>query len=293
VIQAFGGNRVTTGGRVTRATTIERPRSFRSISGLALSVGAAFIVVLGVGVGMYFVAARRTAASPPDTSMVVIPAGDYVIGTDGGIANARPRHVEHVQQFRIGRTEVTVGDYERFVKATNAPSPWPAGQAPEPQLPVSRVPWGDAANYCAWKYTQGGRLPSEIEWEAAARGMRGRAYPASDAPEPASANTASAHRSGPAPVGSFPRSATPEGVQDMSGNVWEWTSSPMAAYPGAPSLADSLAQFRVIRGGAFDTSDSVATTWWRGYMKVTSPASALPNTGFRCADRGGAGVSQP
>jgi formylglycine-generating enzyme required for sulfatase activity len=70
----------------------------------------------------------------------------------------------------------------------------------------------------------------------------------------------------------------------MSGNVWEWTSSPMAAYPGAPTLPDSLAQYRVIRGGAFDTIDSVATAWWRGYMKATSPASALPNTGFRCAD---------
>jgi formylglycine-generating enzyme required for sulfatase activity len=79
----------------------------------------------------------------------------------------------------------------------------------------------------------------------------------------------------------------------MSGNVWEWTSSPMAAYPGAGALPDSLAQYRVIRGGAFDTNDSAATAWWRGYMKLTSPATALPNTGFRCADRGSTGVNQP
>jgi formylglycine-generating enzyme required for sulfatase activity/tRNA A-37 threonylcarbamoyl transferase component Bud32 len=293
VIQAFGGNRVTTGGRVTRGTPLERQRSGRSA--LALSIASATLIVV-LGGAAYFVAQRRSlagpSAAPADSDMVTIPAGDYIIGVDNGVSNAGPRHVEHVQRFRIGRTEVTVGEYQRFVMTTNAPSPWSAGQAPEARLPVTRVPWGDAANYCAWRYTQGGRLPSEIEWEAAARGPRGRAYPASDTPEPASANTASAHRSGPAPVGSFPRSATPEGVQDLSGNVWEWTSSPMAAYPGALPLPDSLAQYRVIRGGAFDTSDSVATAWWRGYMKATSPASALPNTGFRCADRG-ASVSSP
>ena len=68
----------------------------------------------------------------------------------------------------------------------------------------------------------------------------------------------------------------------MSGNVWEWTSSPMSAYPGAPALADSMREYRVIRGGAFDTSDSIATAWTRGYLKVTALPSDLPNTGFRC-----------
>src|SRR5262249_18841283 len=152
--------------------------SIVSVSGRTMSIaGAALIVVAGAG---YFVAHRRSAAAastvPVDSDMVVIPAGDYIIGTDSGLVNARPRHLQHVPEFRIGRTEVTVGDYERFVKSTNAPSPWPTGEAPEARVPVTRVPWGDAANYCAWKYAQGGRLPSEIEWEAAARGQRGRSY---------------------------------------------------------------------------------------------------------------------
>lgn len=289
VIRAFGGERVTTSGNTTRGAPLDlsarrkRPTVWRN----ALIGGAAVIVVGGTA---YFGATRRGAsaavtggATSSDSEMVVIPAGDYIVGNDSGPAAARPRHTERVGAFRIGRTEVTVGAYERFIIATQAPAPWPSGAKPSAQLPVTHVPWGDAANYCAWKYSAGGRLPTEIEWEAAARGARGRAYPYGDVPQSASANTESAHRAGPAPVGSFPRGATPDGLQDMSGNVWEWTSSPMRAYPGGKPLADSLARYRVIRGGAFDTSDSVATAWWRGYLAETSAAPALPNTGFRCA----------
>jgi formylglycine-generating enzyme required for sulfatase activity len=69
----------------------------------------------------------------------------------------------------------------------------------------------------------------------------------------------------------------------MSGNVWEWTSSPMGAYPGGFAMPDSMSQYRVIRGGAFDTNDSNATAWTRGYLRVTSASGELPKTGFRCA----------
>jgi iron(II)-dependent oxidoreductase len=149
------------------------------------------------------------------------------------------------------------------------------------------VSWGDAANYCAWKYRNGGGLPTEVEWEAAARGIAGRVYPYGDASNPAAANTASANRHGPVPVGSFPRGKTPEGIQDLSGNVWEWTRSAMSGYPGAEVMADSMAQYRVIRGGAFDTSDSIATAWTRGYLKATTLPAELPNTGFRCVTGAG------
>lgn len=243
---------------------------------------AGIATLLIVGAAAMWWAKGRAGGARADESLVAIPAGDYAIGTDDGPAGARPRHVEHVAAFRLERTEVTVASYAEFVSATKAPAPWP-GVMPFPTLPVTRVPWGDAANYCAWKHRDGGRLPTEVEWEAAARGAAGRAYPYGTTPDAASANTASARRAGPAPVGSFPRGATPEGLQDMSGNVWEWTSSPMLPYPGAPKDAPSLPEYRVIRGGAFDTGDSLATGWIRGYLKATAGPAELPNTGFRCA----------
>src|SRR5205823_11075232 len=85
------------------------------------------------------------------SDMVLVPAGDYPIGDDAGPSIVRPRHVEHLAPFRLGRTEVSVGEYAQFVTATRAPVPWgPSGAAPDARLPVTRVPFGDAENFCAW-----------------------------------------------------------------------------------------------------------------------------------------------
>src|SRR5205823_5752806 len=101
--------------------------------------------------------------------------------------------------------------------------------------------------------------------------------------EVTNANTAASGRNGPAPVGSYPGGATPQGVQDLIGNVWEWTASAMGAYPGAPAMPDSMGQFRVIRGGAFDSRDDVATGWFRGFNFPSTDRENLKTTGFRCA----------
>jgi iron(II)-dependent oxidoreductase len=85
------------------------------------------------------------------------------------------------------------------------------------------------------------------------------------------------------PVGSFASSRTPEGVHDLIGNVWEWTDSPMRAYSGGRALNDSLTRYRVIRGGAFNVPDSIATSWYRGYVPPVAAPSDLSFTGFRCA----------
>lgn len=286
LIRALKGEAVTTGGRRTVSAPVVRRRGHRS-----WLIAAAVVVAALAGI-VWWTAVRFSkndpqaqlagaSPAPANAALATIPAASYAIGSDEGSPESRPRHTVQVAAFQIERTEVTVAAYERFIIATKAPAPW-KGAAPDSTLPVTRVPWGDAANYCAWKYPNGGRLPTEIEWEAAARGSAGRAYPYGDAPDAAAVNTASAKRAGPVPVGSFPRGATPDGIQDMSGNVWEWTSSPMRAYPGAPAMADSMGQYRVIRGGAFDTNDSNATTWMRGYLKATATPTELPNTGFRC-----------
>jgi len=285
LIRALGGEAVPTGGRRMKAAHVPRLRSKQ-----ARMIAAGIVVATLAGTGWSLTVSRATrehqaqvadAPLPPATNLATIAAGAYIIGSDAGSPESRPRHTERIAAFTIERTEVTIGAYERFVLATKAPAPW-SGARPDSALPVTRVPWGDAANYCAWKYPNGGRLPTEAQWEAAARGVAGRAYPYGDAPDPAAVNTASANRPGPVPVGSFPRGATPEGIEDMSGNVWEWTSSTMRGYPGAPGMADSMERYRVIRGGAFDTNDSNATTWVRGYLKATALPAELPNTGFRC-----------
>jgi iron(II)-dependent oxidoreductase len=204
-----------------------------------------------------------------------------VVGSDSGAANARPAHRLRLDAFGIERHEVTVGEYQRFMDSTRAPAPW-NGTPGVASLPVTRVQWSEAANYCRWRHRDGGDLPSEEQWEATARGASGRAYPWGATFDAAAANIAIARLGAPAPVGTFPRGATPDGVDDLIGNVWEWTRSPMQSYPGAPAMADSLRNFYVIRGGAFNVPESVATPWYRGYNRPATSRDQLTTTGFRC-----------
>jgi formylglycine-generating enzyme required for sulfatase activity len=214
--------------------------------------------------------------------MALIPAGSYVIGSNTGHPMTRPQHTVTLAAFGLDKHEVTVGEYKRFMDSTRSPAPW-TGAMPRPSLPVTRVLWSEAARYCAARHADGGRLPSEEEWEAAARGAQGRLYPWGDRPEAARANTASARRKGIEPVGSFPQGASPEGVEDLIGNAWEWTSSPMKAYPRGDSTFDALQGYMVIRGGAFNTQDSVANAMRRGYNLPATNPDQLELTGFRCA----------
>ncbi|MEO8335419.1 MAG: bifunctional serine/threonine-protein kinase/formylglycine-generating enzyme family protein [bacterium] len=281
VLRALGGDFVTTAGRSTRTVpVVHKPRRW-----LAIVAGAALLVVIG-----WRVIRERSAdgeanrdvvpnISVTDSSMVKIPAGAYVIGDDSRTVFARPRHTVQLPAFAIDRTEVTVDAYRKYVEATRAP--WSTTET-DGGVPATHVAWNDAGNYCAWRHKAGGRLPTEFEWEAAARGRAGRSFPWGEGLEGARANTASFGRKGPVSVGSFPAGATPDGVQDMVGNVWEWTSSSFAAYPGAPALPDSMRNYRVSRGGGFDTIDSLATTTLRGRLRFDTPAATLVNTGFRC-----------
>lgn len=281
VVRALGGTSAS-GGHATAEFVVKARRKKQRQLVVIAGVTAAAAVI-----GVFAMNALRkdepsvAGPAPMDSGMVRIPEGSYTIGFDSGPANARPSHAQHLQAFGIDAHEVTVGEYKAFASATNTPVPWTVAN-PNPSLPVTRVLWSEAMNYCVWRHPHGGQLPSEEEWEAAARGLEHRRYPWGSTPDLAAANTRSAQRTGPAPVGTFPRGATPDGIHDLIGNVWEWTRSPLQSYPGAPAMPDSMQNLRVIRGGAFNTADGIATTWLRGYNLPSPPRDEVEFTGFRC-----------
>lgn len=164
-----------------------------------------------------------------------------------------PRAEIAVPAFRIARTPVTVGDWQVFTAATGrVPVEGPVDH------PVSGVRWADAVAYCDWLSEQLGyavRLPTEDEWERAARGGDARVFPWGDEYRPGLANLVDQGLGTTSPVGAFPDGASPFGVLDMAGNVDEWTSTLYAPYPGAPAEVPALEEWafdpHVTRGGAF------------------------------------------
>ena len=197
-----------------------------------------------------------------------------------------PAHPVRVGRFALMRYEVGIGEYERFAAVTHAPGPLPwdgiRDLAPVRKLPVNLVTQIEAAGYCAWKYgAWGGRLPTEGEWEFAARdGLSGRHYPwAGEAFHGERVNAARVRGAALVPVDSLPAGATPRGLHHLIGNVAEWTASPASLYPG--SRASVPVAGVVVRGG------SVATTSVDGLSATARQFSAAdrrdPYIGFRCA----------
>jgi formylglycine-generating enzyme required for sulfatase activity len=281
-------NRFQTGADIVRALEGEvvaltgsrkiAERARRRRVAWAAAIGTA---VVAVGVGTWVLA--RSPASPPGpvapAGMVVIPTGSYLIGSDDS-GWARPAHRVALAAFAMDRTEVTVGAYQRFVRETNAEAPWSA--EPDSLLPVTGVRWPEASAFCAWR-TPGGRLPSEFELEAAARGLEGRRYAWGDVLDTSAAEIGHPKATHPARVASHPRGDTPLGVSDLIGNVWEWTSSRMLAYPGGAQTPGGDTLF-VIRGGAYNMPIAYTTAFYRAGV-TASPASrqAIAYTGFRCS----------
>jgi formylglycine-generating enzyme required for sulfatase activity len=203
-------------------------------------------------------------------------------------ANEHPRHVETVAPFWIDATEVTVGAYRGCVDAHACAEPakssswctWSRGDA---HLPVSCVHWKDAEAFCR---DLGKRLPREAEWELAAAGPKGARYPwrgrTAGCPFAATMINDTTGRSctkGPSRVGTHPAGATPQGVQDLSGNLEEWTADwyvENLAQAGAPAAGAS----HVLRGGGWMSGPSSTRTTSRNWG---SSIEAGPNVGFRCA----------
>jgi sulfatase modifying factor 1 len=262
----------------------------------------------------------------PPRPRVRIPAGTFVMGSSdaalvGAIAlcqhevantecaddefmlalrSEQEAHRVTLSSFDLDRCEVTVAQYARCVSAGACRPPgFAAGDAhfARPDLPVTHVAWEDAAAYCGW---MGGRLPTEAEWEYAARGPEGRTFPWGNVYNPHLANhgAMASDRSdatdgfvGLAPVGSFADGATPLGVLDMAGNAAEWVADvyEIDAATGRPAgygpelqvdpAPKTAGGFHVVRGGSYED----AAVWLRGAARDTTAMPAPPSVGFRCA----------
>lgn len=205
------------------------------------------------------------------------------MGENNGRRSNRPQRRVYLDAFEIHITEVTRQDFAGFVTATGYQAPgWvPDERDEDDHLPVVGVLWEDADAYCRWL---GMRLPTEAEWEKAARSSDGRIYPWGNVWDENKANTTESGLSKLLPVGSFPDGASPYGILDMTGNAAEWVSDYFdpTYYTYAPEhnpTGPDVIMDRVLRGGSFAGPANYATTYFRD-----SSHSDRPNyrVGFRC-----------
>jgi formylglycine-generating enzyme required for sulfatase activity len=221
--------------------------------------------------------------------MLRLPGGRFVMGSSSARApvNERPARATSVPPFWLDRTEVTVGAYRLCVEAGACPRPARASaactfDAGDPELPVSCVHWSDADAYCRYA---GRRLPTEREWEYGARGGFPSSFPWGSGASCSSAVTLVNDQSGrscaarPARVGTHPSGASVFGLQDMSGNVEEWTGDWYVEALG-PGPAPRAGAAHVLRGGGWLSAPSQSRTTSRDWG---SALEAGPNAGFRCA----------
>ena len=239
--------------------------------------------------------------------MVEVPAGEFLMGTDYLKADAqnKPQHKVYLDAFKIDKHEVTNAEYARFVAETNHRPPlnWSKGKfdAGYEMHPVTMVTWFDARDYCAW---EGKRLPTEAEWEKAARGTDGRRWPWGDRMDVKRLNTYYSVGS-TTPVGSYPLGASPYGALDMAGNVAEWVDSELVPYKGSTApeevfkakipvvpkdekekqmsvvdFVETDLRYKVMRGGSWKSDPFSTSTYHRNSQW---PQLTTDFYGFRCA----------
>ncbi len=227
-----------------------------------------------------------TEPPKPIEDMVLILASSFIFGNDDSDPNEGPAQTIDLPAYQIDRFEVTNDDFTLFVNATGyqtvaeqneAKKSWRNYVAAKGNHPVVKVSWHDAIAYCSWLDK---RLPTEREWEKAARGEAGNLFPWGNAFDPTLSNIKDSGIRGTVAVGSFAGGATVYGVEDMAGNVWEWTADTYQAYPDSSYADDFYSDdLQVTRGGGwFDSEAQVKST----NRSAAAPNSANDDLGFRC-----------
>lgn len=244
---------------------------------------------LGLDGPLYYEDTRVGAAPGP---MVRIPAGGFRMGSDTRLADEGPQHTVRLPDYYLDKYEVTNLQYQVFIEETGrrAPDDFENRAAPRGKVdhPVTFVTWFDARDYCAWA---GKRLPTEQEWEKAARGTDARIFPWGDEFDIRAANTPVrwarlGRRGDTSPVGTFKAGVSPYGLYDMSGNVWEWTASWYLPHPGNTTKSENFGEiYKVLKGGSwwdcsFYKCGISAPTFNRSFFSARVKNASF---GFRCA----------
>ena len=275
-------------------TTKSEPRNRR----VWLAVIAASILLVSGATGAWMLGWTDTQPPPPPTptptpngganapappaGMVYVAGGDFMMGRDDSPdVSERPAHGATVGPFFIDRYEITRDEFARFAQTMSRRQSRPGGSGISypgtARQPVTGVSWDDAVAYCQ---SVDKRLPTEEEWEFAARGPDSRRYPWGNDWTNGMAN-ANGERLGVATVGSY-EGKSPCGALDMVGNVWEWTASEMRAYPGGVMPSDlPPGELKVIRGGSYESDKDYATVTYRSGWPARG-APTYDQTGFRC-----------
>jgi formylglycine-generating enzyme required for sulfatase activity len=258
--------------------------------GFLIKIGAGAAAVALIAAGAWFTRSSgepaQTIKGDDDAPLMLVPAGNFTRGDD---VESTQREI-YLDAYYIDRYEVTTGRYAKFLAATGSAHPpdgWESLKLEKgAELPVVGVDWNDAAAYCKWA---GRRLPTEAEWEKAARGADGRTYPWGDAtPTLEHANhlnaSPEAYDGGLRNVGTHPMGRSPYGVDDLAGNAAEWVadwfaenfSDTEARNPKGPEAGTA----RRVRGsGRFDPAERlVITKRYHG-----NPDLRTEDIGFRCA----------
>lgn len=254
-------------------------------------LGVAFLSFHQAPCGSARAGGGEARAACPE-GMVFVPGGTFTMGTTAALAHMpdeSPPHRVTLSPYCIDRTEVTTAAYARCsapgcVAPEAEVGPWCAKTARHPQHPRNCITWEQASAYCAWR---GARLPTEAQWEFAARGPRNLHYPwGNEPPTPRRAryrgNIEADVFPKTVPVGSYPSGRSPFGLDDMAGNVSEWVADwegPYSTDPQTDPVGPSSGTYRRVRGGGYE-SDWELRTWSRAGFR---PDRMTYDLGFRCA----------